>query len=620
MNIIIPMMGLGQRFKDAGYHTSKPLTRAYGKEILFWLIDCLDYSNNNILIVCRKDAELERLSERIKARYHDSVSLLMLDGNTEGAAHTVQIALQSGLVDLNKPVAVCDSDTFYSNSHIEKIKSAKNAVFYFIDSGITPLYSYIGVKDNKITKIVEKIKISDNASVGTYCFETGNIALHYCKKLVESNVKVRGEYYMSSVVQSMLNDGHIFDAIQVDKYDCLGTPSQLQGFNPNKKLRICFDIDNTLVSEPKIPKDYSSVEPISKNIEFLRFLKNEGHTIILQTARRMKTHSGNVGKLVADIGRITFETLDKFEIPFDEIYFGKPYADLYVDDKAIDAYGDVEKITGIYHNSLIARDHNTVVNKDGRITKSSSKDSIRGELYWYKNVPVEVKHLFPALMNYYEVDNVVTLELERIDGPTLSKMLTIDSLSDYHIQELCTSLNLIHKTPVENLTVDINQNYLKKLDNRYFAFDTKDKQAKLLYDQIKEFLTFYETSNAGKRCNIHGDPVFTNIIVDKNNRIRFIDMRGMQGETCTITGDMHYDYAKIYQSLVGYDFIIRDLAIPDKRLAILRDNFVKLCNVDEKIISGITASLLFTCIPLQPKSTREKFLNLAKQCISFAVH
>jgi hypothetical protein len=49
----------------------------------------------------------------------------------------------------------------------------------------------------------------------------------------------------------------------------------------------------------------------------------------------MKTHNGNIGKINADIGKITFDTLEKFNIPYDEIYFGKPHADFYIDDLAI---------------------------------------------------------------------------------------------------------------------------------------------------------------------------------------------------------------------------------------------------------------------------------------------
>ena len=50
-----------------------------------------------------------------------------------------------------------------------------------------------------------------------------------------------------------------------------------------KILRFCFDLDNTLVTYPKIANDYSSVEPIKKTIDFVRYLKKLGHTIIIHT-------------------------------------------------------------------------------------------------------------------------------------------------------------------------------------------------------------------------------------------------------------------------------------------------------------------------------------------------
>jgi hypothetical protein len=41
-------------------------------------------------------------------------------------------------------------------------------------------------------------------------------------------------------------------------------------------------------------------------------MKQEGHTIIIYTARRMETHGGNIGKVIQDIGKITLDIL--FEI------------------------------------------------------------------------------------------------------------------------------------------------------------------------------------------------------------------------------------------------------------------------------------------------------------------
>ncbi len=48
----------------------------------------------------------------------------------------------------------------------------------------------------------------------------------------------------------------------------------------------------------------------------------------------MKTCEGNVGKVVAKQGKATIEWLEKNNVPYDELVFGKPYADIYIDDLA----------------------------------------------------------------------------------------------------------------------------------------------------------------------------------------------------------------------------------------------------------------------------------------------
>ena len=72
--------------------------------------------------------------------------------------------------------------------------------------------------------------------------------------------------------------------------------------------------------------------PIDGAPEKIRELKSSGHYIILHTARRMKTHNGNLGRVISEIGKVTIDWLKKYDIPYDEIYFGKPWANLYIDD------------------------------------------------------------------------------------------------------------------------------------------------------------------------------------------------------------------------------------------------------------------------------------------------
>jgi capsule biosynthesis phosphatase len=107
---------------------------------------------------------------------------------------------------------------------------------------------------------------------------------------------------------------------------------------------LVIDIDKTLTLGNH--KDYNLVSPnldvINKVIEY----KNNGFNIILFTARNMRTHENNVGKITAKTLPIIFKWLEKHNVPFDEIYVGKPWCGndgFYVDDKAIRPDEFVEK-------------------------------------------------------------------------------------------------------------------------------------------------------------------------------------------------------------------------------------------------------------------------------------
>ncbi len=49
----------------------------------------------------------------------------------------------------------------------------------------------------------------------------------------------------------------------------------------------------------------------------------------------MKTCDGNVGQVVARQGLVTLDWLARHGIEYDEIHFGKPHAQIYIDDNAL---------------------------------------------------------------------------------------------------------------------------------------------------------------------------------------------------------------------------------------------------------------------------------------------
>lgn len=110
-------------------------------------------------------------------------------------------------------------------------------------------------------------------------------------------------------------------------------------------MRICIDIDGVITGFKQPGDTYADVKPIPGAIAKIQALKAAGHTIILYTARHMKTCEGNEGKVVARVGQITLDWLARHEVPFDEIYFGKPWAEIYIDDNAF-RFSNWDEIAG----------------------------------------------------------------------------------------------------------------------------------------------------------------------------------------------------------------------------------------------------------------------------------
>ena len=102
-----------------------------------------------------------------------------------------------------------------------------------------------------------------------------------------------------------------------------------------KKLRICIDLDGTICDIRHDPLTYADVKPKAHAAEKISELRKLGHYIIINTARNMGSTGHNIGKVMKNVGKTTLEWLDKNGIEYDEIFFGKPNADITIDDRAI---------------------------------------------------------------------------------------------------------------------------------------------------------------------------------------------------------------------------------------------------------------------------------------------
>ena len=106
----------------------------------------------------------------------------------------------------------------------------------------------------------------------------------------------------------------------------------------NKYGTYIFDLDGTICPIKKKEEKYEDLKPFPKIVSKIRELKEQGFNILIFTSRNMKTYDGNIGLINANTAKIIINWLEKWQIPYDEIIYGKPWPGengFYIDDRAI---------------------------------------------------------------------------------------------------------------------------------------------------------------------------------------------------------------------------------------------------------------------------------------------
>lgn len=100
--------------------------------------------------------------------------------------------------------------------------------------------------------------------------------------------------------------------------------------------RIIMDLDDTICQTEN--GDYINSKPVPEVIEKMHEYRNLGFEIAINTSRNMRTYQGNTGKITANTLPIILKWLAQHNVPYDEIYVGKPWCGMegfYVDDRSI---------------------------------------------------------------------------------------------------------------------------------------------------------------------------------------------------------------------------------------------------------------------------------------------
>jgi capsule biosynthesis phosphatase len=100
--------------------------------------------------------------------------------------------------------------------------------------------------------------------------------------------------------------------------------------------KLIFDLDNTISQTEN--GDYLNSIPNLDVIKKMKDYKLNGFEITIFSSRNMRTYNGNIGKINIFTLPNIIDWLDKHEIPYDEVFIGKPWCGFdgfYIDDRAV---------------------------------------------------------------------------------------------------------------------------------------------------------------------------------------------------------------------------------------------------------------------------------------------
>ena len=564
------MMGIGRRFSDAGYTEKKPFIHICGKPVIERVVEPLLQRFDQVYIVCTN--EDSKVVERI---FKTGTVIPIIVDESRGASQTIYEACKflESCGYSNEPLLSIDCDTILNSDGVNKIVDANKTIIYsFNEPNKNGMYCYIKTDGTFVKAITEKDPVSTTAGAGVYQFSSICDAKAHCKSVLESI----GEIYLSDAYKTAIAKGTVVETVDIsDLFDCVGTPYQLRQFSSKIDLTdkvFCFDIDRTLVYDIT----ESELQPIEKNVSFLRHVYQNGGKVILHTARGMLSRKGDIERIERELRPLVEKNLKKLDIPYHELIMGKPYADFYIDDKGYSSYSDVHNSTGIYLPiDTQPRNHHKIKVSKNVVTKTGDLET---ESAYYENLPKKLLSNFPTLISI----SPNTIEMEYDSSPTYSALLINGRLTESHLERMMDTINSFHTYPVDNFDIAIDWAYKHKMRERFSSnLDLYEKiELDSYFGRLNDIADSIKSGTVGI---IHGDTVFTNIFESG----KLIDPRGKWENDLTIYGDIEYDYAKILQSLNGYDYALNDMHINENYLNRLRWKFFDICKSEGLSIDRI---------------------------------
>lgn len=223
MNIIIPMAGMGKRMRPHTLTTPKPLIPIAGKPIVQRLVeDIVATSNEQIeeiafIIGSNFGKEVEAHLCKVAASLN-ATGRIYYQEEALGTAHAILCAASA----LKGNVFIAFADTLFKATF--SIDTNKDAIVWTQKVEDPGAFGVVKLNpNNEIEAFVEKPQefVSDLAIIGVYYFKDGENLKKELQRLIDEDIKQKGEYQITDAMDHMLKNGVKFYTDQVEEWlDC----------------------------------------------------------------------------------------------------------------------------------------------------------------------------------------------------------------------------------------------------------------------------------------------------------------------------------------------------------------------------------------------------------------
>lgn len=230
MNIVIPMAGHGQRFRDEGFDCPKALIPLFGRPCYATASDWLpfDYCDQLIYIILESDPYYNKLRTDILTRYGKYNPIVIgIPEVLRGSSETILAA--SEFINNDTPLLIHNSDTAVdiSDDWLHDIQNIDGGLLVFESESNT---SYSFSKEDELGNVIEvreKIPISEWASSGTYYFNKGSKFVELAESAIDSEEFENNEFYVAPLYNKLITEGGIVKNYKIDNVYQFGTPDEL---------------------------------------------------------------------------------------------------------------------------------------------------------------------------------------------------------------------------------------------------------------------------------------------------------------------------------------------------------------------------------------------------------